>query len=141
LLVDLLTRYSNRPDLCDDLQRLAEELRVEVARETAGAERVSVRSVQPEPKVRRVADRLSDEDIRAIVARFEQGSPKHILADEYGISLSSMKNLLKKNQAHQPWQVSDRLNLKEIEALLKASHEGTPQQKLGLPLDGLTPCL
>jgi uncharacterized protein (DUF433 family) len=131
VLVGLLTHYSNRPDLCDDLGRAAELLRAEVAREALGVPgRVSARSVQPEPRIWRVADRLTESEVRAIVERFEQGTPKHILADEYGICLTAFKRLLKNNNARQPWQVSDRLTVQDVEALLQAFHEGTPKWKL-----------
>jgi DNA-directed RNA polymerase specialized sigma24 family protein len=128
--VDLLTSYSNRHDLCGDLQQLTDQLQVEVARDAAGIERVSVRSVQPEPKVRRIADRLGEEEVCAVIVRFEQGVPKHILAEEYGISLSSIKNLLRKYNARQPWRVADRLTPQDIEALRAAYHQGISQSKL-----------
>jgi uncharacterized protein (DUF433 family) len=131
LLVDLLARYSNRHDLCDDLEHHAEELRTELGREPRDPSvRVSVRSVQPEAKVRRVADRLGSAKVQAILERFEKGTSKHILAEEFGISLSSVKNLLRTNKAYRPWQVSDRLSPEDIEALLEAYRAGAPHRKL-----------
>ncbi len=62
--------------------------------------------------------------------RFEQGTPKHILADEYEISLTAIKNLLKKNNARQPWQVSDRLSAEDVGTLLQAFRAGTPKWQL-----------
>jgi hypothetical protein len=37
--------------------------------------------------------------VSEIVARFEAGTPKHHLAHEYGISLSTVKRLLRKRRA------------------------------------------
>jgi hypothetical protein len=129
--VGLLAHYSNRPDLCDDLGRAAELLRTEVTREALGAPaRISARSVQPEPHTWRIADRLTKDVVGAIVERFEQGTPKHILADEYGISLTAIRNLLKKNNARQPWQVSDRLSAENVETMLQAFRAGTPKWQL-----------
>ena len=43
-----------------------------------------------------VRERLSDQDVDDLVHRFRAGTPKHKLASYYGISLSSVKRLLKK---------------------------------------------
>jgi hypothetical protein len=57
--------------------------------------------------------------------------PQNIfLADEYGLSLRAIKDLLKKNEARQPWQVSDRLSAQDIERLLQAFRAGTPKWQL-----------
>lgn len=45
-----------------------------------------------------VRDRLSEADICDIVTRFRAGTPAHRLASEYGISLSSVKRLLRKSR-------------------------------------------
>ncbi|HZX04420.1 hypothetical protein [Kribbella sp.] len=42
-----------------------------------------------------IRDRLSEADIRDIVTRFRAGTPKHKLATEYRMSLSTMKQLLR----------------------------------------------
>lgn len=130
-LVGLLAHDSNRPDLCDDLGRAAELLRTEVAREALGVPaRVSARSVQRGPRIWRVVDRLAESEVRTVVERFEQGTPKHIPADEYEISLTAIGNLLKKHNARQPWQVLDRLSAHDVETLLQAFHAGTPKWQL-----------
>jgi hypothetical protein len=41
---------------------------------------------------------LTSEDIQALVAAFHGGTPKWKLADQYGISLSSVKRLLRKQR-------------------------------------------
>ena len=50
---------------------------------------------------RRLSDRLSDTDICVIIAQFRDGVPKHRLATTYGMSLSTMKRLLRAHGAGQ----------------------------------------
>lgn len=88
----LVRRYSNRFDLQERL---------------AGAiQRVSERGAQDQEvldgtmsgqagRVWRVRDRLRAEDIEKIIEEFRAGKPKHVLAEQYGISLSSIKVLLR----------------------------------------------
>jgi DNA invertase Pin-like site-specific DNA recombinase len=40
-------------------------------------------------------DRLSDEDVSKIIELFQAGAAKQMLAAEFGISLSSVKRLLR----------------------------------------------
>lgn len=42
-----------------------------------------------------VRDRLSEEDVQEIFWRFRAGTPKHVLATEFKISISSIKLLLR----------------------------------------------
>jgi hypothetical protein len=53
---------------------------------------VTSREAGPE----RPSDRLSEADVREIVNRFRAGTPKHKLAADYGMSLSTMKRLLRR---------------------------------------------
>ncbi len=46
----------------------------------------------------RVRDRLSEEDIVKIIGQFRAGTPKHMLADQFGVSLSSVKTLLRERE-------------------------------------------
>jgi hypothetical protein len=43
----------------------------------------------------RVRDRLSQEDLDQLVAAFKAGTPKHVLAERYGIGIKSVKGLLR----------------------------------------------
>ena len=95
-LVGLLRHYSNRPDLCDDLARSTSQLRTALDREAAMEPvRTSVRSAHLKPQAWRLTDRLSGQDIEALVQAFVEGTPKWKLAERYGISLGSVKNLLR----------------------------------------------
>lgn len=89
-LVEVMRRYSNRPDLLgpmlDVLRRIEKGDRQDepgVCSTGRGGGLVPVR------------DRLSGEDVSEIIARFRSGVAKHKLAAEYGISLSSVKRLLR----------------------------------------------
>jgi hypothetical protein len=46
----------------------------------------------------RPSDRLSEADVQEIVERFRAGDPKLRLAVAYGMSLSTMKRLLRKHR-------------------------------------------
>jgi len=85
-----MRRYSNRPDLLgpmlDVLRRIEEG---DQADEPDG-----VRS--QEGGLPRPSDRLSEADMREIVTRFSSGVAKHRLAKEHGMSLSTIKRLLRK---------------------------------------------
>jgi len=45
-----------------------------------------------------VADRLSGQDIEVLIQAFLDGTPKWRLAEQYGISLGSVKNLLRERK-------------------------------------------
>jgi hypothetical protein len=47
------------------------------------------------PTKRRVSDRLGDDQVASIIERFRAGTPMYVLAPEYGVSLSSIKRLLR----------------------------------------------
>jgi hypothetical protein len=86
--VEVLRCYSNRPDLLGPL--------LEVLR------RIEERDKTDEPGVcstgsgggsAPVRSRLSDADVHEIIDRFRTGTPKHRLAGEYGMSLSTMNTM------------------------------------------------
>ena len=82
--MELVRRYSNRTDL---LERLAEVRLDGHALTSAG--RAS--------GVWRVRDRLTDDEVERLIADFLAGTSKRELAPQYGLSLSSVKNLLRKH--------------------------------------------
>lgn len=89
--MELVTYYSNRPDLHSDLRRTC--LLVFDPDE---------KLLDPDPPASpggtdwRLSDRLSNEDVETIIKDFLSGTPKHVLAARYGISLGSVKNLLRR---------------------------------------------
>ena len=94
--MDLLRRYSNRSDL---LIRLRETC--QLADEQGFYERLApALTVSARPvKAWRVRDRLTDDDVQALIADFLAGVIKRELAERYEVSLSTVKNILRKHGA------------------------------------------
>ena len=89
--MELVRRYSNRTDL---LERLAEaRLRVRQRGEREpDASEVAWGRV---PGMRR--NRLTDADEQCLIGEFRAGTPKWALAETYAVSLSTVKNILRKH--------------------------------------------
>jgi DNA-directed RNA polymerase specialized sigma24 family protein len=90
--VDLLRAYSKRSDLLFELVSAVERLQVEDG-QTADTGR-SVRSEQA-PRVWRICDRLSEADIRSLVSSYRVGTTARELAEQFKISKSSVKQILR----------------------------------------------
>jgi hypothetical protein len=85
-----MRRYSNRPDLLRPLLDVLRRIKADDKEdEPGGVESREAGSLRP-------SDRLREEGVREIVEQFRAGTPKHRLAVEYGMSLSTMKRLLRK---------------------------------------------
>jgi hypothetical protein len=97
-VVDLLHAYSNRTDLLVDLEEAARRLGQALG-STESDQARSVRTLAPGFRKRQVAYRLGEVAVAQLVARFGAGTAKHKLAEEYGISLSSVKRLLRAESA------------------------------------------
>ena len=89
-MVELLRRYSNRTDLLGPMRDVLRRIEVRDRTDEPG-----VRSTGSGSGSAPVRDRLSGADVREIVRRFRAGTPKHALAAKYGMSLSTMKRLLR----------------------------------------------
>jgi hypothetical protein len=95
-LVEVLRRYSNRPDLLGPLLEVLRRIEAgDRADEPGGVASREGGSLRP-------SDRLSEADVHEIVERFRAGAPKHKLAAEYGMSLSTMKRLLRRAKREEP---------------------------------------
>jgi hypothetical protein len=99
LLVDLLQAYLNRGDLLHDLREAAQQ--VKQADEAPAETNRSVRTAASGFRQRRLTDRLTDEQVQKIVSAFEAGTPRWRLAEEFGISLSSVGRLLRQHRLTQ----------------------------------------
>jgi hypothetical protein len=97
--VDLVTDYSNHPDLAYALVNALQQLRA--AQERPLDSTTSVRSTGRSKQPRPVADRLGDANVRAIVEAADAGTPKWQLAERYGISLSSVQRLVRRYHKQQ----------------------------------------
>ncbi|WP_214111392.1 hypothetical protein [Acrocarpospora catenulata] len=93
--MELLGRYSKRSDL---QERLLEALERAKIPHDDHDDQLASPSSRPRV-VQKITDRLTDEEVRKLVESFHAGTPKHVLAQEYGISLSSVKRLLRKQGA------------------------------------------
>jgi DNA-directed RNA polymerase specialized sigma24 family protein len=92
LEVDLLIAYSKRLDRVSELVSAVERVRVGDGQKP-GAGR-SVRSDQA-PRVWRVSDRLDEADLRSLVSGYSAGTTARELAEQFHISKSSVKRLLR----------------------------------------------
>jgi hypothetical protein len=98
-MVDLVGAYSKRRDLADRQARTLE--RLHKAQAQTDEHSVSVRSTGRSQQQWQVMDRLSEADRRLLVQAFKGGTPKWKLAEQYGVSLSSVKRLLRKHRTVQ----------------------------------------
>jgi hypothetical protein len=90
--VELVRRYSNRADL---QERLSKASLKAVGRGDPlpefGVESVSGR----ESGIWRLRDRLSEEDVQIVIREFRAGAAQRVLAAQYGLSLTTVKDLLR----------------------------------------------
>lgn len=88
--------YSKRGDLAVDLRKLTDQLTC-ACRDEQPEQQQSVQTVGGTRRTDLLEDRLSQADIRELVSAFQSGTPKWKLAEQYGISLSSVKRVLRKH--------------------------------------------
>ena len=92
--MELVRRYSNRADL---QERLAEaRFRARQRGEQEPDSKVATASGRV-PGVWRVRDRLTDDDVQALIGEFLAGTSKRVLAERYAVSFSTVKNILRKH--------------------------------------------
>jgi hypothetical protein len=97
--VGLIRQYSNRVELLNEITRTLQRVRDE--RRTDSSEQDAeglLRAVRP-PRVWRVRDRLSPEDIAQLVKDYRAGASLRQVANQYGISRPSVVNLLRQHKA------------------------------------------
>jgi hypothetical protein len=97
--VGLLSRYSNHGAELDTLLELLKRLRTGDQAAAPGLSAALLRPT-PDPSRRKVVDRLPEGAIPAMVERFRAGATVAAVADEYGISESSLKRILRKHGVH-----------------------------------------
>jgi len=98
--VDVLLRYSKRADVLQDLDRAVRNLTAVLKGEPLPW--MKAQSARSTGRVGRavvtVRDRLGEERVQELVASFQAGTAQATLATRYGISLSSVKRLLRKHR-------------------------------------------
>lgn len=92
--MDLLIAYSKRLDLLSELVGAVERVRVEDGERPETGR--SVRSGQA-PRVWRVSDRLDEADLCNLVSGYRAGTTARELAEQFNISKSSVKRLLREH--------------------------------------------
>ena len=90
--MDLLIAYSKRLDRVSELVSAVERVRVGDGQKPGAGH--SVRSDQA-PRVWRVSDRLDEADLRSLVSGYSAGTTARELAEQFHISKSSVKRLLR----------------------------------------------
>jgi hypothetical protein len=90
MTVGVLRRYWNRPDLLEQLRKVAVILSRSGREGNMGAE------VATETVVRswRLRDRFSPQDLQAMIGLYQSGTTAKQVAEKYGVSLRSVKRLL-----------------------------------------------
>jgi hypothetical protein len=92
--LDLLQRYSNRPDLLTRLKDVCEMVGEQGCYDhLTPTLTVAARSVKP----RRVRDRLTDDEVQALIADYLAGTFLRVLAKRYGLGLTAVKDLLRRH--------------------------------------------
>jgi hypothetical protein len=94
--VGLVGTYSKRQDLADQLRRVLDRLG-RAHQEPVGDPELSVRTTAKADQPHRVVDRLGEQAVRELIEAFHAGTPTWRLAERYGISLSSVKRLLRRH--------------------------------------------
>lgn len=90
-LVEVLSRYSNQPDLLEPLVDVLK--RIEAGDQEDAPGLPDYRSGSGEPW--RVSDRLTEADIRTMIDQYRIGATtKPALAAQYKVSLSTVKRIL-----------------------------------------------
>jgi len=96
--VELARRYSNQPDLLDDLVRLRDQL----ARERDGRgvpDALTVKSSpRRDPKRVRITRRMSADDVAELVRLRREGATVAVLAERFAIGGTAVKKLLREHK-------------------------------------------
>jgi DNA-directed RNA polymerase specialized sigma24 family protein len=93
ITVGVLRRYSNRPDLLEQLRKAAVILSGDGHDGNTGAE-VATETVV---RSRRLRDRFSPQDLQAMIDLYRSGTTARRVAESFGVSLRSVKRLLQRH--------------------------------------------
>jgi DNA-directed RNA polymerase specialized sigma24 family protein len=91
-IVEVLKAYSHTPDQLYDLRKAREVVRGDASNEPDDPQ-------PPQPRPWSMADRLSPEDVQAMIEKYHAGTIAQDLAAQYGISVKSVRRLLRKHGA------------------------------------------
>ena len=96
LLVEVAGRYSNRPELLEQLRKLAAILPDDGQGDGAGA-KVSTECVI---RSRRLRDRFPLDDLQMMIDLYRSGIAARKVAEKFKVSLSSVKRVLRQHGVH-----------------------------------------
>lgn len=85
--------YSNRPDLLEQLRKVATILSDSRQDDGTGTKVATERVIRS----RRLRDRFSLEDLRIMIDLYRSGTTAREVAEKYGVSLRSIKRLLRQH--------------------------------------------
>jgi hypothetical protein len=88
VLVDLLVRYSSHECALSHVVKVLRRIEDDDQNDEPGVR-------LPEPPPLRGLARLSPDDVRPLIASFRVGTPEHVLAHRYEISLSTVRRLVR----------------------------------------------
>jgi hypothetical protein len=91
-----VSAYSKRSDLLVDLDHAAQQL--EQANSDTGTP--SVQSTGRVSRAHSLEDRLTDAAVQKIILSFHGGTPRYKIAEQHGISVSSVGRLLRTWREH-----------------------------------------
>lgn len=95
MCVDVARHFANRPDLLEVFERVRQRCGTGTAEPA-----MTVRSTRPSsynPRARLLSERLADDDLAKIIASAREGVPMWMLAEQFKISRSSIKRMLKEH--------------------------------------------
>jgi DNA invertase Pin-like site-specific DNA recombinase len=89
-MVEVVRRYSNRPDLLEQLRKVAAIL-LDVSQDDWAGVKVTTECVI---RSRRLRDRFSPEELQTMIDLYRSGVTARQVAEKFGVSLRSVKRLL-----------------------------------------------
>jgi hypothetical protein len=96
--------YSKRRDLSDELSQAIRQFgQVQAGTHTDGSASVSSEHA---PRLWRVADRLTAEDVQRLIVSYNEGATAQKLAADFTIGVTNVKRLLREHGARRKDQVS-----------------------------------
>jgi DNA-directed RNA polymerase specialized sigma24 family protein len=100
----VIRRYSNRPDLLEQLRKVAVILSDGSQDDGVGA-KVPIECLV---RSRRLDDRFSPEDLQAMIDLYRSGVTAREVAEKFGVSLRSVKRLLHRHGVRREGRVYPR---------------------------------
>ena len=122
-------RYSNRPDLLEQLRKVAVILSGD--RED-GAAGMGGEPVTGSPtRSYRLRDRFSSEDLHAMIELYGAGATARQVAERFGVSESSVKRLLRQNTVTRPARsLRDRFSPEQLQTMIDLYQAGTTARQV-----------